>query len=246
MVRIALRNFFLGEAGSEPDFENVVRVVISTFAVFVGFTITEYLRKPHVEDFRQWWFWAFVALASLLLRYIIGSSVHLNYVYVKQIDVGIKKRPRSRSTVLLFKDICFLVVFGMVAVQVTKAGNLDDFVRGTLWCVFAGFAWSCIDGLVRGLWSFRDPTEGPGRFLILWITLDVVLFGIVFAVNHYVGDDLSRARAIACIYVLFLFLDFLTIVRATQTSSQPADDAGNAGNIGTVLKVSDVGRGAAG
>jgi FtsH-binding integral membrane protein len=217
MAGMTPREFFLGKAEPEPDFENVVKVIISTFAVFVGFTITEYLRKPDVEDYGQWRFWAFIALASLLLRYIIGSSVHLNHVYVKQIDVADnKKRPRSRSVLLLFKDICFLVIFGMIAVHTTKAMKLDDFVRGTLWFVGAGFVWSCVDGLIRGLWSLKDSHEGPGKFVILWIVLDVALFLIVLAVNHYVGDELRRAEFIACIYVLFLFLDFLAIIRAAQ------------------------------
>jgi hypothetical protein len=211
-----IKEFFIGKADAQPDFENVVKVVISTFAVFVGFTITEYLKKPDVEDFGKWRFWAFIALASLLLRYIIGSSVHLNHVYVKQIDLPCeKKRPRSRSALMLFKDICFLVVFGMIAAHITKAANLDDFVSGTMWFVLAGFAWSFIDGAIRGLWSKWDPHEGPGDFVVLWIILDLALLGIVLTINSNMGHELTRAQVIAVLYVLFLVLDFLAIIRAT-------------------------------
>jgi hypothetical protein len=219
MVGEGIKEFFLGKAEPQPDFENVVKVVISTFAVFVGFTITEYLKKADVEDVGKWRFWAFIALASLLLRIIIGSSVHLNHVYVKQIDLPCgKKRPRSRSVVMLFKDICFLVVFGMIAAHITKATKFDDFVSGTLWFVFAGFAWSCIDGVIRGLWSLKDTHERPGDFVLLWIILDVALFGIVLTVNYNMGHELTRAQVIAGLYVLFLFFDFLAIVRAAQYS----------------------------
>lgn len=216
-------NFFRGKTEPPPDFENVVKVVISTFAVFVGFTINEYLKKADVEDWAQWRFWAFIALASLLLRYIIGSSVHLNHVYVKQIEgEDGAKRPRSRSVLLLFKDICFLVIFGMIAVHTTKATNLDDFVAGTLVFVGAGFVWSVFDGLVRWVWSQWDQHEGPGHFVLLWIALDVVLFVIVLSLNAHVHHVLTRAQCISGVYLLFLFLDFFAIIRAAQFSPDPA------------------------
>lgn len=219
----AVLRFFRGKTELQPDFENVVKVVISTFAVFVGFTITEYLRKPDVEDWTQWRFWAFIALASLLLRYIIGSSVHLNHVYVKQVEVGNDaKRPRSRSVFMLFKDICFLVIFGMIAVHTTKATKLDDFVDGTLLFVAAGFAWSVIDGVIRWVWSNWDRYEGPGHFVLLWISLDVTLFAIVWLLNEHVHHALTRAQCISGVYLLFLFLDFFAIIRAAQFSPDAA------------------------
>jgi hypothetical protein len=211
--------FFRGSDDRAPDFENVVKVVISTFAVFVGFTITEYLKKISFGNFEDWVFWAFIALAALLLRYIIGSSVHLNYVYVQKLEPGRpQERSRSRSVLLLFKDLCFLVVFGMIAVYITKASNLDDFVLRTLWFVGAGFVWSVTDALIRGclagLWN--DAGERPGKFALLWIALDLTLFVIVVLTNSWVTDVLQRAVVIALVYVVFLLLDFLAIIRAVQ------------------------------
>jgi hypothetical protein len=223
MACMTPREFFMGKIdgttyGPMPGFENVVKVVISTFAVFVGFTLTTYLNKPEVEDWRHWRFYAFIALTTLLLRYIIGSAVHLNHVYVQKITVRGVTRQRSRSAVLLFKDICSLVVFGVIAVHTAKATKLDDFVSGTLWFVAAGFAWSCVDVAIRGLWSTWDSYESPGDFVSLWIILDVALFVIVLTVNHNMGHELTRAQVIAGLYFLFLFFDFLAIIRATQFS----------------------------
>jgi hypothetical protein len=216
---ITFKQFFCGRADTAPDFENVVKVVLSTFAVFVGFTITEYLRKISIVDFGHWPFWAFIALAALLLRYIIGSAVHLNYVYVQKVGVP-PQRPRSQSVLLLFKDLCFLVIFGMIAVYITKAQNLNDFVVRTLWFVGAGFVWSMIDAAVRtglaALWD--DIPEKPGKFWRLWSALDVLLFVIVLVINYSIADELSRAIVIAIVYALFLFLDFLAIIRAVQFS----------------------------
>jgi hypothetical protein len=206
--------------GPMPEFENVVKVVISTFAVFVGFTINTYLNKPEVEDWRHWRFYAFIALTTLLLRYIIGSSVHLNHVYVQKTDVGGVMRQRSRSAALLFKDICFLVIFGFIAVHTSKAASFDDFVTGTLWFVFAGFVWSLLDAVVRSICASvqGNPLEEPGKFVVLWIILDLALLFIVLAVNINMGHELTRAQVIAGLYFLFLFFDFLAIIRGTQFS----------------------------
>ncbi|MBR0796127.1 hypothetical protein JQ615_12080 [Bradyrhizobium jicamae] len=212
------RQFFLakrddGTDAPPPDFENVVKAVISTFAVFVGFTINSYLNNTDIENFRSWRFWAFIALASLLLRYIIGSSVHLNHVYVKKIWA---ERPRSCSVLLLFKDVCFLVIFGMIAVHTAKAKTFNEFVDGTLWFVFAGFVWSVLDKFVRGIWKHWDTHEAPGQFVNHWILLDLALVAIVLLVNCLTGHELTRAMVVAGFYLLFLFFDFLAIVRATQ------------------------------
>jgi hypothetical protein len=225
MAGMTLRQFFMGKTdkntyGPMPEFENVVGVVISTFAVFVGFTINTYLNKVEIEDWRHWRFYAFIALTTLLLRYIIGSAVHLNHVYVQKTGVGPAMRQRSRSAVLLFKDICFLVIFGVIAVHTSKAGSFNDFVTGTLWFVGAGFVWSVLDAIVRCTWACvqKDSLEGPGKFVVLWIILDVALFVIVLTVNHNMDHELTRAQVIAGLYFLFLFLDFLAIIRATQFS----------------------------
>lgn len=211
--------FFHGMDDPAPDFENVVKVVLSTFAVFVGFTINEYLRKITIGDFAHWQFWSFIALAALLLRYIIGSSVHLNYVYVQKIPAVVPPRSRSRSVFMLFKDLCFLVIFGMIAVNITKANTLDDFVDRTLLFVLAGLAWSLLDlirfALASAAW-WNDPHEKPGKMVGLWILLDVVLLVIVYGIDSCFGDELTRAAMIAILYVIFLLLNLLAIVRGVQ------------------------------
>ena len=126
------------------------------------------------------------------------------------------ERSRSRSVLLLFKDVCFLVIFGMIAVHTSKANTLNDFVNGTLTFVSAGFGWSVLDALVRGIWSRADIHEEPGHFVSNWILLDVLLFGIVLGFNYLIGHELTRAMTIAGLYLLFLLFDFLAIVRATQ------------------------------
>jgi len=64
-------------------------------------------------------FWGLIALLSLLLRYIIGSAIHLNHVYVKRIDRP--DDPVSQSFFLLFKDLMFLVAFGIIVLSITNA-----------------------------------------------------------------------------------------------------------------------------
>ena len=65
-------------------------------------------------------------------RYIIGSAIHLNYVYGGD-------APRSNSVLMLFKDLMFLVLFGMVAFYIIDAQDVAHFVRRAMLFVLAGF-----------------------------------------------------------------------------------------------------------
>lgn len=97
---------------TQPDFEPAVKVILAVFAAFTGFTISksiDALVDPKNLDLssldwtlkffcallESYQFWILVAVLSLLLRYIIGSAIHLNHVYVEQVpvDADANKRP---------------------------------------------------------------------------------------------------------------------------------------------------------
>src|SRR6266478_4238209 len=105
---------------SKKAFEDAVRVILTTFGVFTGFAIKttlEAINFPHsaswlaflgvLSDFR---FFLCIAMVALLLRFIIGSAIHLNLCYVVE--------PRSKMPLMLFKDVAFLIAFGLIAVFV--------------------------------------------------------------------------------------------------------------------------------
>ena len=106
----------LGEATKPPGFEAALSALIATFAVLVGVSITDFLdpAKTHISGDLYWW--VFVMMISLLLRFIVGSAIHLKYTYGNTPqgadEVG---PPRSRAVFLFFKDGAFLVWFGVLA-----------------------------------------------------------------------------------------------------------------------------------
>jgi len=176
---------------SPLDFEKIVTAVLGTFTVFTGFVFSSYLKDlPLAEGsgwlawmtwFCQWRLWALFALMALLLRYIMGSAVHLNFMYVPSKDADGRPLPsRSQSVGLLFKDLGFLVLFGVVAMSIASAvshtpdpgpeelwgrlqnlanaassdaadaARLDTFMYHAMLFLGAGFLWSVIDCFLRG------------------------------------------------------------------------------------------------
>jgi hypothetical protein len=214
-----------------PDFEQVVKTVLATFAVFTGLTISNYVKDTiftvdHLRAYSGWqdWAgdwqcWAFAALVCLLLRYLIGSAIHLNHVYVTPKG---KDEPRSFSVLLLFKDVIFLVIFGVIAVFISKADNADLFVNRAGWFLFSGLTWSILDVLIRASWP--DPREHPRPvkerpFWLIWILLDGLQLAFTWLFVSCIEDDLTKAVVLALGFVVFLFFDIRAMVRAVQRAS---------------------------
>jgi hypothetical protein len=202
-----------------PSFDDAVKAILATFTVFTGLALNHFLTSlTNVDDFSQWNWWGAVALISLLLRYIIGSAIHLNRVYGGD-------APRSHSVVLLFKDFLFLVLFGMIAVYIMEATSLYDFIRRAMLFVAAGFAWSVIDYFLRRFWRFWesrsegdttraqlidlmaaiafagliswaiDGAKAGGADQLLWRSIFVVATGMIFAgANKYYNSATVTAQ----------------------------------------------------
>jgi len=221
------------EEGEPPDFEQTVKVVLATFAVFTGFVFSTYIKDElTLADFTGWlgwtiWFdewrlWAFFALMALMLRYIIGSAIHLSFMYIPPKDDGDDERPRSQSVFFLFKDLVFLVMFGLIAMSVAAAaikgnkGSIDVFMQRSMLFVGAGFFWSVSDAALRFLWGRKWPNEKPGFFWIVWGSLDLLQLAATYALLKCTATDLHRAAALAVVYTVFLFLDVKAAIRAVQ------------------------------
>lgn len=226
-------HFFRGPATSPRDFEQFVKAVLATFAVFTGFVFSSYLRDDLVLAefkgwfgwvvwFGEWRFWGLFALMALLLRYIMGSAVHLTFMYVPVKTNGQPARSRSESVVLLFKDLVFLVAFGVIAMSIANAAKTDTgaevFMQRAMLFVAAGFIWSLLDAALRGLWARCWPNEGPGYFWLIWSALDLAQFFATWLILAYVqmANQLSAMVILAVVYAVFLFLDMAALVRAVQ------------------------------
>jgi hypothetical protein len=174
-----------------PNFDQAIKVILATFTVFTGLALTLFLAPPNktaglkippieIDAIHGWRWWAFFALVALLLRYIIGSAIHLNYVYGGE-------APRSNSVGLLFKDLMFLVLFGMLAFYIIDAGNVGHFVARAMLFVLAGFIWSIFDYLVRRFVCCRlqgNPADSTRLkridtgFLIAFLLLGLFIYRV--------------------------------------------------------------------
>lgn len=243
-------------------FELTVKVVLQTFAVFVGFTLNEAIRdaldatkgvlpKPAtttggatfvdsvlraIAAFQDWvlgvavavvdWRWgALVALIALLLRFIIGSTIHLNRTYVPPPAANPlpKGQGTSKSVFMLCKDVAFLVFFGFAALlmaQGMKDANLREFLFGGIAYLFLAALWCGVDYVVRDILNVGGAKETTAYVASLsskwwlWLCLlqlaaTVVLFLLCPSI------DLSvTAWILAALYVLCLYLDLRIVLRS--------------------------------
>lgn len=155
----------------------------------------------------DWHWWGIFALVALLLRYIIGSAIHLNYIYGGE-------EPRSISVFLLFKDLLFLVFFGVLAFYIIEAPDGPNFIRRAMLFVLAGFTWSIIDYFARRIWCVcTKVNQGDFFWLKLVDGLFLVIFAalVLWAINFFHGQDLNgflqNSVLIVCAGMLFCLVN---------------------------------------
>jgi hypothetical protein len=245
-----------------PDFEQTVKLVLATFAVFTGFAIGKAVESvasriaiPSTDPslvswgwlspldalwtmvgrvFGEPYFWALIALLSLFLRFLIGSAVHLNDTYVKRVDRP--GAPVSQVFALLFKDLMFLVAFGIAALLIAKTVTTDtagfdvkNFAFGSMLFLVGGLSWSLID-LISRWWvgrTYRDEWRGAGAYA-RWPVLDAIqLFGTwfyVWVIALPLGFGvLAQIVPLAVFFACFLYLDIDGLIRGLRPElSAPA------------------------
>ncbi len=263
---------FFARTHHQPDFEKAVAVVLTTFTVFTGFTtgkaietVAERIRLPDGRSnwsffaavchfFDSIWstveFWALISLLSLLLRFLIGSAIHLNDTYVKR--VGSPTPPpadlparfkHSESTPLLFKDLLFLVIFGLVILSIARTVNppklagmvtrpqfdFAGFTFGAEIFLLCGLAWALIDLPCR-LWAgHRAGADHRGRewpggsSYILWPLLDTSQFLATIGISCLSVALIWQMRWLALAYVVFLVFDVCGYIHSLRTRVPPSD-----------------------
>jgi len=206
----------IGWIKKPPNFDDVVKVILATFTVFTGLTLTRFLTANptmvDLGDLGNWHWWGFFALVALLLRYIIGSAIHLNRTYVGD-------PPRSTHVALLFKDLMFLVFFGMLALYIMEATQPGDFARRAMLFVLAGFTWSILDYLIRRFVCYVFGNDEVDNATLRIVDLIFVFVFVVLAILMVsrpawagIDDFLAWSAAIVAVGVVF------TIVNGIYTS----------------------------
>src|SRR2546421_131710 len=103
------------------NFKDPVTVVIGIFAVVVGAALERFLTARPMDlgqnvtkrSHRELFYWsALIVLLSLIIRFFVGAAAHLAGMYLKPDAL------KPWDMYLLFKDMVFLIVFGVFLVKV--------------------------------------------------------------------------------------------------------------------------------
>jgi hypothetical protein len=200
---------------SKRAFEDTVKTVLTTFGVFTGFVIKAAIDQIEFPPSKSWWdtldllkdphLFVCIATVALLLRFIIGSAVHLNLCYVVE--------PRSVKPVMLFKDVAFLIVFGLLAVFMIKAGdNVVSFATRAAVFISIGLLWSIVDAFVR-----RGQTGGEqSLFSGEWIGIDLAQLVAIAIVLWLVHDKWWQAFVLAIGFAVALLWDMKIVLAARK------------------------------
>jgi hypothetical protein len=225
-----LRNvaYWFYDRSATPDFKQLVEKSLALFGVFTGVTLSFYIKDFLFGDNIPVGFLDFsifdrvlisACVIGLLLRYIVGSAVHLNATYVAKVTTRIEnnvlvesKEPKSRSMWWLFCDISFLVAFGLLAVVIIYSADMDKFLLHSAAFIGFGLAWSVIAFIWR-------PGDGP--IAIRWVVIDG--FQLAVTLSLYAADlsDSHKTWALTFIYGACLFLDFWVVSRPPATMGVP-------------------------
>jgi hypothetical protein len=230
-----IREWFY-DPDAEPDFKQIVEKSLVLFGVFTGATLSFYVKDFLLADkdlagFNGFSLWAraclVAAVIALLLRYIVGSASHLNATYVPKVTTSHKaiiaedadgnqvaelvssesRELASASLNWLFTDIAFLVLFGIVAVFIIQASNLEQFMGRASIFVAVGFLWGVV------AYFLRPPRDV--KFAKRWMAIDIVQVAITVALIYglrwrWFGDygDSCVPAILATVYVFCLYVDF--------------------------------------
>jgi hypothetical protein len=219
-----LINWFY-DRNAKPDFKQIVEKSLALFGVFTGVTLSFYIKDFLFGDnipigFVDFsWFGRTLISASvisLLLRYIVGSAVHLNATYVAKVTTTIQnnvlveaKQPKSELLGLLFFDIVILVVFGILAVVIIYSHDLDEFLLHSAAFIGVGLGWS----LIALRWR---PGDGP--VALRWAVIDGFQLAVTLLLLYAIPwSDFTKAWVLAFLYVGCLYIDFGVVSRPPPT-----------------------------
>jgi hypothetical protein len=212
----------------KPDFKQIVEKSLALFGVFTGVTLSFYIKDflfgnnipVGFTDFSVWSrILVSASVIALLLRYIVGSAVHLNATYVKvttRIENNIlveQKQPKSELLGWLFFDIIMLVAFGILAVYIIYSIDLKEFLARSIEFVLVGLVWS----VIALAWRPGDRAVAER-----WCVIDGIQLIITAALYLMPWSDFWKTLVLAVIYIFCLFLDFCVVSRPPPKPAVPA------------------------
>jgi hypothetical protein len=200
---------------SAKAFDYAVRTILTTFGVFTGAAIKSAIDGIAFPTSSSGWaflstlndFHLFICIATvaLLLRFIVGSAVHLNLCYVIE--------PRSKMPVMLFKDLAFLIIFGLLAIFMIKATDVAGFATRAFLFIAFGLLWSVVDWLVR--YGQTDKGEQT-LFSKSWIGIDFCQLALILLTLCVIHDPWWQSCWLAAGFTLALYGDMKIVLAAEK------------------------------
>ena len=207
------------------DFSQSVDVILATFSVLVGVSLADFFddtKNKLSDDVHDW---AFFMLVALLLRYIIGSAIHLKNTYRSA-----SKFEHSASIFLFFKDIAFLIAFGFVAIKITHSKTFFHFMQQTADFILISFLWSITDPIFRRIWGHNALRSRP--LWEVWTTIDIIQLTITVSVYCLYRQEPHRVAVILTfVYGVFFFIDLAALLRIIALREPAANGSPLSGSI---------------
>ena len=220
--------YWFYDRNAKPDFKQIVEKSLALFGVFTGVTLSFYIKDFLFGDNILAGFRGFskmdralisASVISLLLRYIVGSAVHLNATYVAKVTTRIvnnvlveEKQPKSENLRWLFFDLLILVIFGLLAVYIIYSPNLQEFLWRSAIFILVGLFWSVVALAVR---------RGDRPIAARWAVIDGFQFLLTLGLYEASCSDSGKISWLAIIYIGFLFVDFGVVSRPPPTMGVP-------------------------
>jgi hypothetical protein len=220
--------YWFYDRNAKPDFKQIVEKSLALFGVFTGVTLSFYIKDFLFGDNILAGFRGFskldrtlisASVISLLLRYIVGSAVHLNATYVAKVTTRIvnnvlveEKQPKLENLRWLFFDLLILVIFGLLAVYIIYSPDLEEFLWRSAVFILVGLLWSVVALAVR---------RGDRPVAARWAVIDGLQFLLTLGLYEAYCSDSGKIKWLAFIYIGFLFVDFGVVSRPPPTMGVP-------------------------
>jgi hypothetical protein len=197
----------------KTNLERSVEITLLVFSTFSGFALVRFVTTnpsgTRFEDSLQssgtlWWL--AIALSALLLRFMLGSAIHLNQRFGSGAVPG---DPDPKVLVFFVKDLLFLVAFGLLSVKMTLTTNLHDFIYWSTAFVSLGFFWNVVDQIVRGA---IDRTPNDYDFEKSWLVIDFLQSILLLILLSVALDDGRKAFWFAAVCFVFFIWDAAVLV----------------------------------
>jgi hypothetical protein len=153
-------------------YESSVETIRETFAVLIGFAVTEFIGDRFKESgSADYGTWALsLALILLVLRLFIGTANHLKTTYAEIEVINHKRDDESAYKRFSFLiDVAFLIAFGIVSILIARSDpNVpESFINRTLLLLLITSLWPILEALRE--WIRRPQARGWWRW---WMVCD--------------------------------------------------------------------------